>query len=157
MTVFCRLVRWYLDMLDPQRVNVRRNTARGVLYNIRHTYIAGVSRYSGRSSRQLSAQQHGEGQSSHNWSRSVSTGPKLKLFAHRETGPSGLSMLKQLREDGFAAALFERRSRVGGLWAYSEDKQNTTALPSRFCVVVRGFCPADCLRQLTIVRDARQH
>jgi cation diffusion facilitator CzcD-associated flavoprotein CzcO len=45
-------------------------------------------------------------------------------------------MLKQLREDDFAVTLFERRSRVGGLWAYSEDKAYTSALPSKFCVVV---------------------
>lgn len=38
-------------------------------------------------------------------------------------------MLKTLREDGFDATLFERRSRVGGLWSYTEDKSMTTALP----------------------------
>jgi cation diffusion facilitator CzcD-associated flavoprotein CzcO len=45
-------------------------------------------------------------------------------------------MLKQLREDGFSVTLFERRSRVGGVWAYSEDKSYTSALPSKFCGVV---------------------
>jgi dimethylaniline monooxygenase (N-oxide forming) len=80
---------------------------------------------------------------------------QLKSLAHGETGPSGLSMLKQLREDGFTTALFERRSRVGGLWAYSEDKQNTTALPSRCCVAVRGLCPADGLRRLTRLLGTR--
>ncbi|KAJ4386624.1 hypothetical protein N0V93_009522 [Gnomoniopsis smithogilvyi] len=45
-------------------------------------------------------------------------------------GPSGLSMLKQLREDGFSVTGFERRGKVGGLWAYSEDPSHTTALPS---------------------------
>jgi len=46
-------------------------------------------------------------------------------------GPSGLSMLKALREDGFSVTVFERRSRVGGLWAYSDDTTYTTALPSK--------------------------
>lgn len=40
-------------------------------------------------------------------------------------------MLKQLREDGFSVTGFERRGRVGGLWAYSEDTSHTTALPSK--------------------------
>ncbi|KAK3942658.1 flavin-containing monooxygenase 9 [Diplogelasinospora grovesii] len=44
-------------------------------------------------------------------------------------GPSGLSMLKQLREDGFKVTLYERRNRVGGLWAYTENPAYTTALP----------------------------
>lgn len=39
-------------------------------------------------------------------------------------------MLKQLREDGFAVSGFERRGKVGGLWAYSDDTSYTTALPS---------------------------
>lgn len=45
-------------------------------------------------------------------------------------GSSGLSMLKTLREDGFKVTCYERRSRVGGLWAYTDDKSMTTALPS---------------------------
>ncbi len=38
-------------------------------------------------------------------------------------------MFKTLREDGFAVTLFERRYKVGGVWAYSEDLTHTTALP----------------------------
>ena len=38
-------------------------------------------------------------------------------------------MLKTLREDGFKATAFERRDKVGGLWAYSENPKYTTALP----------------------------
>jgi dimethylaniline monooxygenase (N-oxide forming) len=44
-------------------------------------------------------------------------------------GPTGLSMLKTLRGDGFQVTLFERRKNVGGLWAFSEDPSYTTALP----------------------------
>lgn len=44
-------------------------------------------------------------------------------------------MLKQLLEDGFSATGFERRGRVGGLWAYSEDPSHTTALPSELLCV----------------------
>lgn len=40
-------------------------------------------------------------------------------------------MLKTLREDGFHATLFERRDKVGGLWAYSDNPAYTTALPCR--------------------------
>ncbi|KAB5542799.1 flavin-containing monooxygenase 9 [Coniochaeta sp. 2T2.1] len=43
-------------------------------------------------------------------------------------GPTGLTMMKTLREDGFAVTLYERRSHVGGLWAYSENPAYTTAL-----------------------------
>lgn len=67
----------------------------------------------------------------------VGAGKKLP-YPHREMaayrkylGPSGLAMLKQLRADGFSAVLFERRSSVGGLWAYSENKADTTTLPRR--------------------------
>ncbi|KAK0615600.1 putative dimethylaniline monooxygenase [Bombardia bombarda] len=45
------------------------------------------------------------------------------------TGPSGLSMLKTLREDGFSVTAYERRDRVGGLWAYSDNPAYTTTLP----------------------------
>jgi len=45
-------------------------------------------------------------------------------------GSSGLSMLKTLREDGFKVTCYERRSQVGGLWAYTDDTSMTTALPS---------------------------
>lgn len=64
-------------------------------------------------------------------------------------GPSGLSMLKQLREDGFAVTLFERRNKVGGLWAYSEDKRYTTALPRVFIHVL------SCIYFLSLHDDER--
>ena len=43
-------------------------------------------------------------------------------------GPAGLVALKNLREQGFDACIFERRSSVGGLWSYSENPEYTTAL-----------------------------
>ncbi|KFX97184.1 hypothetical protein O988_04978 [Pseudogymnoascus sp. VKM F-3808] len=45
-------------------------------------------------------------------------------------GSSGLSMLKTLREDGFKVTCYERRAQVGGLWAYTDDKSMTSALPN---------------------------
>lgn len=41
-------------------------------------------------------------------------------------------MLKTLREDGFAVTLYERRSHVGGLWAYTENPTYTTALAGEY-------------------------
>ena len=41
-------------------------------------------------------------------------------------------MTKTLKEDGYDVTLYERRSKVGGLWAYSEDTAHTIALPSAF-------------------------
>ncbi|KAF4781481.1 dimethylaniline monooxygenase 2 [Colletotrichum scovillei] len=55
-------------------------------------------------------------------------------------GSTGLSMLKTLREDGFDATLFERRSRVGGLWSYTDDKSMTTALPSTNAIISKYTC-----------------
>jgi cation diffusion facilitator CzcD-associated flavoprotein CzcO len=53
-------------------------------------------------------------------------------------------MLKTLREDGFKVTLFERRSQVGGVWAYTDDKSFTTALPSWYahaeCVTPAKKC-----------------
>lgn len=37
-------------------------------------------------------------------------------------------MLKVLRDDGFRVTAFERRSRVAGLWSYSDNTTYTTAL-----------------------------
>lgn len=54
------------------------------------------------------------------------------------TGSSGLSMLKTLREDGFQVTLFERRTEVGGLWAYTEDKGMTTALRCELTPIACG-------------------
>lgn len=56
------------------------------------------------------------------------------------TGPSGLSMLKQLREDGFRVTGFERRDKVGGLWAYSADTSYTTALPRTLANISKFTC-----------------
>ena len=59
-------------------------------------------------------------------------GELLDYDLHRsKLGSSGLSMLKTLREDGFKVTCYERRSNVGGLWAYTDDKTMTTALPSK--------------------------
>ena len=65
-------------------------------------------------------------------------------------------MLKQLRADGFVTTLFERRSRVGGLWAFSEDENHTTALPSTFLcrhLILLGWLE----RADTIIRNTRQY
>jgi dimethylaniline monooxygenase (N-oxide forming) len=43
--------------------------------------------------------------------------------------PSGLAALKNLREEGFSATVFEKRVSVGGVWAYTDDVDTTTALP----------------------------
>ncbi|KXS97434.1 hypothetical protein AC578_8824 [Pseudocercospora eumusae] len=42
-------------------------------------------------------------------------------------GPCGLMALKNLREDGFNATLYESRDWVGGLWKYSTDDALSTA------------------------------
>ncbi|CAJ2499665.1 Uu.00g025180.m01.CDS01 [Anthostomella pinea] len=55
-------------------------------------------------------------------------------------GSSGLSMLKTLREDGFKVTCFERRSQVGGLWAYTEDKSMTTALEITTASISKYTC-----------------
>ncbi|KAF0327426.1 dimethylaniline monooxygenase 2 [Colletotrichum asianum] len=55
-------------------------------------------------------------------------------------GSTGISMLKTLREDGFNATLFERRSRVGGLWSYTDDKSMTTALPTTTANISKYTC-----------------
>lgn len=52
-------------------------------------------------------------------------------------GPTGLSMLKTLREDGFQVTCFERRTQVGGLWAYTDDTSMTTSL--RGADMLAGF------------------
>jgi cation diffusion facilitator CzcD-associated flavoprotein CzcO len=61
-------------------------------------------------------------------------------------GPTGLTILKTLREDGFDVTLYERRSHVGGLWAYSENPSYTTALAGEINfdeVVQIGMCAAN--------------
>lgn len=49
-------------------------------------------------------------------------------------------MLKQLREDGFRVTGFERRDKVGGLWAYSDDTSYTTALPRTMANISKFTC-----------------
>jgi dimethylaniline monooxygenase (N-oxide forming) len=49
-------------------------------------------------------------------------------------------MLKQLLQDGFSATLFERRSSVGGLWAYDANNGWTTALESTSANISKYTC-----------------
>lgn len=74
-------------------------------------------------------------------------------------------MLKTLREDGFKVTLYERRSQVGGLWAYTKDQSMTTALPSEhayqscpnyllYCLLTRRF-RYDGEHQQVYLRDVR--
>ncbi len=44
-------------------------------------------------------------------------------------GPSGLVMLKNLRDEGFNVTVFERRDSVGGVWSFSDDPETTSTLP----------------------------
>ncbi|KAH6644981.1 putative dimethylaniline monooxygenase [Truncatella angustata] len=55
-------------------------------------------------------------------------------------GSTGLSMLKTLREDGFQVTCFERRTQVGGLWAYTTDKSMTTALRTTVANISKYTC-----------------
>ncbi|KAJ4317653.1 hypothetical protein N0V84_007252 [Fusarium piperis] len=41
---------------------------------------------------------------------------------------TGKSIAFSLREEGFDAVALERREAVGGLWAYSDDPEYTSAL-----------------------------
>lgn len=49
-------------------------------------------------------------------------------------------MLKQLLQDGFNATLFERRSQVGGLWAYDAKHGWTTALATTTANISKYTC-----------------
>ncbi|KAF5989586.1 flavin-containing protein [Fusarium bulbicola] len=55
-------------------------------------------------------------------------------------GPTGISMLQQLLQDGFSATLFERRSSVGGLWAHDANDGWTTALASTSANISKYTC-----------------
>ncbi|KAH7082026.1 putative dimethylaniline monooxygenase [Paraphoma chrysanthemicola] len=55
-------------------------------------------------------------------------------------GTCGLSTLKTLREDGFKVTGYERRERVGGLWAYTDDTTMTTALPTTRALISKHTC-----------------
>ncbi|KAM7203590.1 dimethylaniline monooxygenase 2 [Naviculisporaceae sp. PSN 640] len=54
--------------------------------------------------------------------------------------PQGLMMLKALREDGYNVTAYERRDRVGGLWAYTENTSYTTALQSTRANIRKFTC-----------------
>ncbi|KAI8629676.1 FAD/NAD(P)-binding domain-containing protein [Xylariaceae sp. FL1651] len=57
-------------------------------------------------------------------------------------GPAGLTALKTLREEGFNVVAFERRDEIGGLWAFSNDANYTSALRETVCNIskfVSGF------------------
>ncbi|KAJ4322058.1 hypothetical protein N0V94_002637, partial [Neodidymelliopsis sp. IMI 364377] len=62
------------------------------------------------------------------------------LLAVIGAGTCGVSMLKTLREDGFKVTCFERRTQVGGLWAYTDDPTMTTALPSTRALISKYTC-----------------
>ena len=49
-------------------------------------------------------------------------------------------MLKTLREDGFKVTCYERRQRVSGLWAYTDDLSMTSALPSTRALISKYAC-----------------
>ena len=60
-------------------------------------------------------------------------------------GPQGLVTLKNLREEGFDATIFESRPSIGGVWQYTEDWGETSVLrstPAKICstVLKRGNC-----------------
>ncbi|KAM7221859.1 dimethylaniline monooxygenase [Rhypophila decipiens] len=55
-------------------------------------------------------------------------------------GPQGLTMLKALREDGYNVTAYERRERVGGLWAWTENPSYTTALQSTRANISKFTC-----------------
>ncbi|KAH4044842.1 hypothetical protein HBH92_170680 [Parastagonospora nodorum] len=55
-------------------------------------------------------------------------------------GTCGLSTLKTLREDGFRVTGFERRERVGGLWAYTDDPSMTSALQTTKALISKHTC-----------------
>lgn len=57
-----------------------------------------------------------------------------------KSGTCGVSMLKTLREDGFKVTCYERRQRVGGLWAYTDDPSMTSALPSTRALISKYTC-----------------
>jgi dimethylaniline monooxygenase (N-oxide forming) len=49
-------------------------------------------------------------------------------------------MLKTLREDGFEVTLYERRTQVGGLWAYTDDTSMTSALRTTRALISKYTC-----------------
>ncbi|KAI0129775.1 putative dimethylaniline monooxygenase [Xylariales sp. AK1849] len=65
---------------------------------------------------------------------------ELATVAVIGAGSSGLSMLKTLRDDGFKVTCYERRTQVGGLWAYSDDTSMTSALRSTVANISKYTC-----------------
>jgi cation diffusion facilitator CzcD-associated flavoprotein CzcO len=39
--------------------------------------------------------------------------------------------LKNLREEGFDATIFEKRPAIGGIWQYTEERDETSVLQSK--------------------------
>lgn len=63
-------------------------------------------------------------------------------------------MLKQLLEDGFDVTLFERRDKVGGLWAYDADHGWTTALKGEY---ISWLAACGLLTEMRNVRYSGKH
>ncbi|KAG4433197.1 hypothetical protein IFR05_011332 [Cadophora sp. M221] len=57
-------------------------------------------------------------------------------------GPSGLAVLKNLKEEGFNVTVHEKRDSVGGVWSYSEYPQTTSTLPDCY------DCQCEQIREL---------
>lgn len=55
-------------------------------------------------------------------------GLTTKADSWRFIGPSGLSAIKFLREEGFDVTGFEQKPGAGGVWTGSEDARYTAAL-----------------------------
>lgn len=53
-------------------------------------------------------------------------------------GPQGLVALKNLREEGFDATIFEKRPAIGGIWQYTEERDETSVLQSKRIHVARA-------------------
>jgi len=49
-------------------------------------------------------------------------------------------MLKSLRDDDFDVTCYERRSRVGGLWSFSDDPTITSSLQSQYTRYLADVC-----------------
>ena len=48
-------------------------------------------------------------------------------------GVTGLVTLKNLREEGFNAKCFESSDFIGGVWSFSENKNETSILQCKNC------------------------
>ena len=58
-------------------------------------------------------------------------GIQADLSLYLLSGPQGLVTLKNLREEGFDATIFEGRSSIGGVWQYTEEPGKTSVLQSK--------------------------